>query len=34
MYDCDKNKKPYCNVKSLKKSNFWEFWPLMEHGPR
>jgi hypothetical protein len=33
MYECDKNTMPYCNEKSLKKSNFWEFWPLMEHGP-
>jgi hypothetical protein len=22
----------YCNIKGFKKSNFWEFWALIEHG--
>ncbi len=25
MYECDKNKMPYCNVIFFKKSKFWEF---------
>ncbi len=25
MYECDKNEMPYYNVKSFKKSVFWEF---------
>jgi hypothetical protein len=35
MHECDKNQMPYYNVKSFKKSNFWEFlaidktWPTL-----
>ncbi len=30
---CDKNKMPYYNVKSFKKSNFWEFWAIDRTWP-
>jgi hypothetical protein len=33
MYECDKNLMPYCNVKSFKKSNFWEFWAIDKTWP-
>ncbi len=28
MCECDKNQMFYCNVKSFKKSTFWEFWAI------
>ncbi len=33
VYECDKNQMPYCNVKNFKKSNLWEFWPLIKYDP-
>ncbi len=33
MYEYDKNQMFYCNGKSFKKSNFWNFEPLTKHGP-
>jgi len=30
MYECDKNRMPYCIVKSFKKSNLWEFWATFD----
>jgi hypothetical protein len=31
IHECDKNQMPYQNVKSFKKSNFWEFWAIDKH---
>ncbi len=28
VYKCVSNQMPYCNVKSFKKSSFWEFWAI------
>jgi len=33
MFSCNKNQVPYYNVQNFKKWNFWEFGPLIEHGP-
>jgi hypothetical protein len=33
MYECDKNQMLYCNVKSFKKPNFWEFWAIDRTWP-
>jgi hypothetical protein len=33
MYDCENNQMPYCNVKSFKKSNFWELWTIDRTWP-
>jgi hypothetical protein len=33
MYECDKNKMHYCNVKNFQKSNFWEFWAIDRTWP-
>jgi hypothetical protein len=33
MYDYDKNQVPYCNVKSFKKSYFWDFWAIDKTWP-
>jgi hypothetical protein len=33
MYECDKNQMPYCNLKSFKKSNLWEFWAIDRTWP-
>jgi len=33
MYECDKNQVLYCNVKSFKRSNFWEFWTIDRTWP-
>ncbi len=33
MYECDKNEMPYYNVKSFKKSVFWEFWDIDKTWP-
>jgi hypothetical protein len=33
MFKCDKNQMPYCNVQNFKKWKFWEFGPLIKHGP-
>ncbi len=27
-FECDKNKMPYCTIKSIKKSNFLGFWAI------
>jgi hypothetical protein len=33
LYECDKNKMPYCNVKSFKSQFLGTFGPLIKHGP-
>ncbi len=34
MHECDNLQMADCNVNSFKKSNFGNFGPLIEHGPR